>query len=154
MFWVIRFILFWLAFIFLADKHRWREILPVCFFAGFLGATTDNIIHHFHLWIFDSTQTAFIADITDDWTVYIVVTYLFLQWLPRNKTFYKMAVYWFIWTGISAIIELIHVYTGHMTYIKWNIGWSYLADWILFYIFYKYHQIFELEKLNGMQKRP
>lgn len=149
MFWIIRFILIWLMFILLADKRRWREILPVSFFAGFLGSSSDDIMHHFHLWIYESKQTSFIADISDDWSVYIVITYLFIQWLPKKRTFPNMAIYWLIWTTISITIELIHVFSGHMFYSTWwNIGWSYLCDWLLFYIFYKFHKIFELEKLS------
>lgn len=149
MFWVIRFIFFWLIFILLADKRRWRELLPVSIFSIALGATTDNIMHHLLMWSYDDKQTSLIADLTDDWSVYIVVTYLFIQWLPKNKNFRNMFIYWLIWTTITIAIEFIHVYTRHMTYSTWwNIGWSYLSDWLLFYIFYKYYQIFKLKEFS------
>jgi hypothetical protein len=149
MFWILRFILFWLIFILLADKQRWRELFTVGFFSIAIGASTDNLMHHFHMWIYDNQQTELIADLTDDWGVYIVTTYLFIQWLPKAKNFRNMIIYWLIWTTITIIIEFIHVYTGHMSYPSWwNIWWSYPCDWILFYVFYKFHQIFKLQKLS------
>ena len=150
MFWASRFIFFWLIFILLADKRRWRELFSVSFFSIAIGSTTDNLMHHYHMWIYDNKQTSIIADLTDDWAVYIVTTYLFIQWLPKNKNLRNMIIYWLIWTTISIIIEFIHVSTGHMMYTTWwNIGWSYLCDWLLFYIFYKFHQIFKLERLSN-----
>jgi hypothetical protein len=149
MFWIIRFILFWLIFILMADKRRWRELFAASSFSVAVGATTDNIMHHYHLWIYDGEQTSILADLTDDWSIYIVITYLFIQWLPKKKHFKNMIIYWFIWTTIAIIIEAIHVYSGHMSFPTWwNMGWSYLADWMLLYLFYKFHQIFKLYKLQ------
>lgn len=149
MFWIIRFILFWLIFILLADKQRWRELFTVGFFAVAIGASTDSIMHHYKLWIYDNMQTSILADLTDDWSLYLVTTYLFIQWLPKIKNFKNMFIYWLIWTTISITTEYIHILTGHMLYTTWwNIWWSYPSDWLLFYIFYKFHQIFKLQKLS------
>jgi len=148
MFWVIRFIIFWAAWLVFADKKRWREILPVSVFSGFIGASSDNIMHHYHLWIYESTETTFLADMTDDWSVYIVITYLFIQWLPKQQTSWPMFKYIFLWTGISILIEYIHVVTDHMSFPTWwNMHWSYFADWILFWILFQYHKIFHLKTL-------
>jgi len=85
----------------------------------------------------------------DDFDVYIIVTYLFIQWLPQRQSFFNMFFYWFAWTTMSITIEHIHVITGHMAhYNSWTIWHSYIADWILFAIFYQYHKILELEKLS------
>lgn len=149
-FWVIRFLVFWLFFLILADKRRWRELFSVSFFAIALGATTDNLMHHYQLWYYDYEQTNLFADLSDDWSVYIVVTYLFIQWLPQKRTFFRMISYWFVWTAISIFIEWIHVVTGHMHYPNWwNLGWSYASDWLLFYAFFRFHKGFKLEMLNN-----
>ena len=150
MFWILRFILFWAVWFVFADKKRWREILPVCILASFFGATTDNLVHHYYPWIYDTMQTNIVADITDDWSVYPIVTYLFIQWLPRERSFRKMFSYWFIWTGVAIGIEEVHLITGHMSYPTWwNLGWSYLADWILFWLFYQYYKILRFERVSS-----
>ena len=131
---------FWFKF---ADKKRWREILPVCFFASFLNAVVDTITHHYDLWMYAYDISA-TPEILDDFGIYIVVTYLFIQWLPKDQTLRSMVLYWLMWTSIVITIEYIHVKTGHMTYHQWwTIYHSYVADWILFWIFYKYHKVFQ-----------
>jgi len=148
MFWVIRFVLFWTVWLVFADKKRWREIIPVSVFASFLSSSSDNIMHQYHLWVYDTEETSFIADMTDDWSVYLVIAYLFIQWLPKEQTLGRMLKYMFLWTGVVILIEYIHVASGHMTYSYWwNIHLSYFADWILFVMIYQYHKIFHFERL-------
>ncbi|MDF2572411.1 MAG: hypothetical protein K0R55_4015 [Sporomusa sp.] len=148
MFWVIRFILFWAFWLIFADKSRWKEMLPVCSFAAFLGAFTDIITHHYAIWIYDTEADNLIAELLDDVSVYPVVVYLFLQWLPEERTTAKMLTYWILWTAAAIMIEWFHVVTGHMSYNGWNIGYSYISDWFLFWLFYKYHSVLDLPRLN------
>lgn len=124
-------------------------MLPVCSFAAFLGAFTDTITHHHAIWIYDTETVNLIAELLDDISVYPVVVYLFLQWLPKKRTPTKMLTYWFMWTAFALSIEWIHVATGHMNYNGWNMGYSYIADWFLFWLFYKYHKILDLPRLNN-----
>jgi len=137
----------WLIF---ADKTRWRELIPVSFFAGFVGSLTDTIVCHYRLWdYYDPLIPQPILMLGDDLTIYIVVTYLFIQWLPTKRKFWNMVLYWFMWTAVAITIEWIHIKTGHMDHHLWWSYWhSYVADWLLFFIFYKYHQIFQFEKLS------
>lgn len=139
----------WLCF---ADKKRWRELIPVCFLASLLGAITDTIMHHHKFWDYDDGCSA-IPYILNDFGTYVVVTYLFIQYLPKERTPGAMVWYWVKWTAASIGIEWVHVHTGHLRYFRgWNMVWSYVSDWILFWIFYKYHQIFQFEKLTSSQK--
>jgi hypothetical protein len=149
MFFFIRFILVWTIWLLFADKKRWRELLPVAIFAGYLGLITDVAMdENYKLWEFKKANEA-LAQVSDDTGIYIVVTYLFIQWLPQHKTVLKMFLYWFTWVTLAIGIEWIHVSTGHMIHHKWwNFGYSYLADWTLFWLFYQFHKIFGLKKLS------
>lgn len=142
MFFISRFIIAWALWLIFADKKRWREIFPICFFAAHLGGTTDIIMRHYELWSYNGAHTL-VRELMDDWETYIVVTYLFIQWLPKQQTFWNLFKYFFIWTTVAIGIEWIHVITGKMEYYKWwNMGCSYLSDWFLFWLFYKIHKLF------------
>jgi hypothetical protein len=87
--------------------------------------------------------------LADDLAIYPVVTYLFIQWLPSSRSFKSLAGYWFIWTTIAVLIELIYVIAGHMRYhLWWNTWHSYAADWLLYWLFYQFHAILGLKKLS------
>jgi len=148
MFWIIRFAAEWLVWLIFADKKRWREIFPVSLLATAYGATTDIIIDHYRLWQYDD-QTSMLPALVNTWGIYVVVAYLFIQWLPTHKTFMRMCGYWFVWTGAMIIFEWFHFITGHITYpMWWTIYHSYFADWILFTIFYQYYKVFQFERLS------
>jgi hypothetical protein len=146
-FWYIRFAIEWSIWLIFADKKRWRELFSVSFFASLIAETTDVITHYQPLWMYDNNNS-FIPFLCNDFGIYIVVTYLFIQWLPKHQTIWRMFWYWFVWTAITIIVEFIHVETKHMVYHGWHIWMSYVADWILFLIFYLFHKIFHLEKLS------
>lgn len=150
MIFITTFILAWTTWIIFSDKRRIKEILPVSVFAVALGAITDTIVHHYKLWSYHSKIINHIAiDILDELGIYIVVTYLFIQFLPREKSFKNMFIYIFKWSTFAIIIEFIHLKLGNMKHHKfWNLGWSYLCDWILFLLFYSYHEILGLKKLS------
>jgi hypothetical protein len=150
MFFVIRFMIVWTIWILFADKRRWRELFIVGFFAGFLGSTTDNIMTYYKLWDYQNTNIhTVLPKLMDDWGIYIVVTYFFIQWLPKSKNFWSLFGYWFIWTSLAIGIEWIHLKTNHMKHFRWWTLWhSYMADWVLFTIFYQFHKIFKLENLG------
>jgi PAS domain S-box-containing protein len=149
MFFIIRFIIVWIIWMLFADKKRWRELFLVALFGGFLGLITDILVlANFKLWAY---HDSFIwrAYLLDDLGIYMVTIYLFIQWLPKQKTFSRMFFYWFLWSGFCLGIEWIHLFTNNMSHYKWwNLGWSYLFGWFLFWLFYQFHKIFRLEKLN------
>ncbi len=148
MFHAVIFIIAWILWILFADEKRWRELFPVALLASFLGCITDNIMHYYTLWHYQNGHPLLIY-LLNDFGVYIVVTYLFIQWLPKEQKFRLMFGYWFIWTGMTFGLELIYHVTNHLIYQQWwNSWWSYLADWLLFWIFYKYHKILNLKKLS------
>lgn len=142
------FILAWTIWLLLADKSRWREILPVCIFASFLGQATDSIMSHYPLW--EYIGFPLLANLADDLGIYPVVVYLFIQWLPNKPSLKNMVKYWLVWTTVSIAIELIYKYYGYITYHQfWNTWYSYAADWFLYWLFYSFHKILKLEKLSS-----
>ena len=148
LFWYLRFFLEWIIWIIFADKKRWRELFPIGFMAGLYGSTTDIITSHYALWKYDDDLSS-IPRLINTWGMYIIIVYLFIQYLPSKRSFGRMFAYWFFWTSIAIIIEKIHLITGHMTHhLWWNIYYSYIADWILFSLFYLYYKIFQFEKMR------
>ena len=141
MFWTVRFVFFWLLWLIFADKKRWRELIPVCIFASLLGSLSDILIHYYPLWSYDNTMW---AELSDDLSVYPVVVYLFIQWLPTNRSRWILLSYWFVWTLFAILIEIYHLKTGYMSYPtgEWNLLCSYVADWLLFWIFFRFHKSF------------
>jgi hypothetical protein len=116
--------------------------------AALYGSTTDIIVCYYPLWEYDG-HVSMLPNLVNTWGMYIVVTYLFIQWLPKRRTFWRMFLYWFVWTGAMIIVEWIHVHAGHMTYnLWWRIYHSYIVDWILFWLFYEYYKVFRFEKLS------
>ncbi|OCL26564.1 hypothetical protein U472_11280 [Orenia metallireducens] len=150
MFFIGRFTLVWIIWLIFADKKRWRELFPTAIFAGLLGSITDNIMDFYKLWDYnDNIIAKELLVIFDDLGIYIVSTYLFIQWLPKEKNFKNLFKYILSWTTITLSIEAIHIYTGHMYHYNfWNLGWSYLADWLLFFLFYFFYKQFQFDKLN------
>lgn len=150
MFYIFTFFITWIIWLLLADKSRWRELILVGMFASFLGITTDIIMEHYKLWDYHSAKTnPLIAHFFDDFSLYIVIPYLFIQWLPKKRNVLNMVFYFFIWTSISITIEFIFIYFNHMNHHKnWSLISSYIADWFLFWVFYQFHKLFKLEKLS------
>lgn len=142
------FISAWIVWLLFADKSRWREILPVCIFAKSLALGTDVLMFYYPLWEYGGSP--FLIHLADDLGIYPVVTYLFIQWLPDSRTVKNMLRYWLSWTTVAVIIELIYVNSGYIRYhLWWNTWYSYVADWLLYWLFYQFHKILKLEKLSS-----
>jgi hypothetical protein len=147
MFYLAWFFFSWTIWLLFADKDRWRELLPVCIFAVCLGIATDELMYHYLLW--EYLGSPFLHHLADDLAIYPVVTYLFIQGIPRNRTVFTMARYWLVWTTIAIAIELVYLTSVNMRYHQWwNTWYSYAADWFLYWLFYKYHTVLKLEKLS------
>lgn len=136
-FWIGRFIIEWVVWLSVADKRRWREILPVCLFASYISLIADQLSELFELWQYYPKDC--LADLLNAIGIYMIATYLFIQWLPCQKTYLNLFCYFFCWTIIAVSIEFIHVYFGYMKHLNWSYGYSYAADWALFWLFYKFY---------------
>ncbi|MTI47833.1 CBO0543 family protein [Sporosalibacterium faouarense] len=150
MFFIFRFIIVWTIWFIFADKKRWRELFTIAFFASAIGSTTDHLMHYFKFWSYkNSLIDKFIINVIDDWGIYIVATYLFIQWYPEARKIQYKIMYWILWTTTAITIEIIHIMANQMAhYNGWTLFHSYIADWILFWVFYKIHKVFKYERLS------
>ncbi|WP_432663195.1 CBO0543 family protein [Wukongibacter baidiensis] len=138
------FLISWLVFIIFADKKKFFTFSPTCYLAIILGFVTDLLIHYYPLWSYPGS-TDFqkcMRLYLDEFGVYFVVTYLFLQTLPKRKTFITIGVHIFLWTIPSILIEMIALWLESMKHdLWWSLYYSYFADWVLFFIFYLHHRL-------------
>ncbi|GBF33589.1 hypothetical protein DCCM_2695 [Desulfocucumis palustris] len=142
------FILSWIIFGLFADKKRFLGQLPTCYFAMILGFLTDFLVEAYPLWEYTAANKweHFFVEYLDELGIYFVITYLFLQTLPKQKTFSTMFLHIFIWTIPSLLIELVALKIKAMEHhLWWNIYYSYICDWFLYFIFYKHHQLYAKE---------
>lgn len=138
------FIVSWIAFIIFADKRKFFIFSPTCYVAIILGFATDLLIVHYPLWSYPA-QSCFSKCIRlylDDFGVYFVVTYLFLQTLPKKRSIISLIFHIFLWTLPSILLEGIALMTHSMEHdLWWSIFYSYFSDWILFMLFYLHHKL-------------
>ena len=147
LFWIVSFMLCWLVWLIFANKKRWKEILPVSILASWFSFIVEAWMHYvYNLWSYPGE--IILPLFGNGFGIYFVVSYLFIQCLPHEKSLKKMIVYLFLWTGFAIIVELLHWRLLQIEYhLWWNIGYSYICDWLLFWIFYKYYVITHLKTL-------
>jgi hypothetical protein len=148
LFWIVGFILSWFVWFIFANKKRWKEILPVSIFASWISFIVEAWMHYvYNLWSYSGL--AILPLLGNAFGIYLVVPYFFIQLLPQERRLGKMLIYFFLWTGFAIIYEFFHWYLLKIEYhLWWNMGCSYLSDWLLFWIFYKYYVTTNLEKLS------
>ncbi len=146
--WILGFILSWLFWLTLANKKRWKEIIAVSIFASWLSLIVEAWMHYvYQLWSYSGL--AIVALLGNALGVYLVVPYFFIQLLPSERTQRNMFIYIFFLTGFAILFEFFHWYFLKIEYhLWWNIGCSYIADWILFWLFYQFYNFSQLEKLS------
>jgi hypothetical protein len=140
---IIKFILSWALFLFFGNRKKFSLIVPTCYLAVILALVTDLLMFVYPLWEYksDTQMQLFTKQMLNAFGIYYVVTYLFLQTLPKNQTFLKVQLHIFYWTMLAILKESLALKLGYITHrIWWNLWWSFIADWVLFYIFYIHHK--------------
>lgn len=140
---IILFVISWLCFFVFSDKKKFYLIVPTCYIAMFLASTSDMMTNVYPLWEYPAPnkKQIFFRHILHDTGIYPVVTYLFLQTLPKNRNFSTVVLHIFYWSILAILIEWITIKTGNMKHgLWWNFGCSYIADWVLFTLFYFHHK--------------
>lgn len=138
----ITFIVSWLAFFSFSNKKKLPLFLSTIYLGIIYSFITDLLILIYPLWYYPGTKLEiFFIQILNGFGIYFVVIYFFLHSLPKKQTNLSIIRYIFYWTAFSIVIELIYLYIGFIEHrLWWNIGLSYLADWILFGMFYLHHR--------------
>lgn len=140
---IIKFIISWACFIFFGNKKKFSLIAPTCYVAIILALITDLLMFLYPLWNYESETKIqlFEKQMLNSFGIYFVVTYLFLQTLPKKQNIFNVGLHILYWTILCISIEILAFKLGYISYGLWrNLGWSYLVDWILFLIFYAHHK--------------
>ena len=139
---VVTFIISWIAFLVYALKEKFQLFLFTGYIGIILALITDLLMYVYPLWNYPGTKIEkFIIQLLNGFGLYFVVIYFFLQLLPKKHTRLTAIRYIFYWSIFAIMLELLFLYIGFIEHgLWWNIMYSYIADWILFTIFYLHHR--------------
>lgn len=138
----VTFIISWIVFLFSFNKRKFPLYLPTVYTGVIYALITDLMTFVYPLWKYPGTNIeAFWIQLFNGLGLYFVVIYFFLQTLPKIQTVLSVARHIFYWTIFSITLELLYIYLGFIEHgMWWNMGFSYIADWVLFIIFYLHHK--------------
>jgi len=144
---LVTFVLSWICFYVLADRSIWRLYLPACFLSTIMSLTTDVLMTRYDLWVYED-PTGLVGpksqNFFDDFGIYPVVTYLFLQKFPAKQALSKQFRYLLFWTTLAICIEFVYFIFGWMKHNHWwNHGWSYVADWLIFLVLLGFQRLMQ-----------
>ncbi len=136
------FIISWIAFLSFSNKEKFPLYVLTGYMGIILALITDLMMFVYPLWHYPGTKIElFYIQLMNGFGLYFVVIYFFLQSLPKRQTVLLVTRHIFYWSIFSIFLELLFLYIGFIEHgLWWNIGFSYLADWILFIIFYIHHK--------------
>lgn len=149
---IITFIISWSAFLLFANKKKFPLFVLTGYVCIIFAMITDLMMFVYPLWHYPGTKTElFYTQLLNGFGLYFVVGYFFLQSIPKTQTVLSVIRHIFYWSIFVIILELFYIYVGFIKYgLWWNIGFSYIADWILFVIFYTHHKWISVY-LNGVE---
>lgn len=153
MYFIVLFILSWMCFFYFADKNNIRKYYGAVMYSSFLGLLTDLIMVTYMLWSYQGLPSpSYSIPLLLDFSIYPVVSYLFLQSLP--PTWGKIIRNTLIWTAAAATFEWITLKTGYMGHHKWwNLYYSIGADTVIFLsiaCLYRYYS----QAYNALSSNP
>lgn len=132
MYFIVLFIASWVWFLIWADKKRIRELFGVAAFASFLGLFTDLLMVKYKLWSYKGLpQPSYLIPLLLDFSVYPVVSYLFMQRYPLP--FPRLLLRISVWTILAVLFEWLTLITDHMEHHEWWSLWLSLASDIVIY---------------------
>nr|WP_106779269.1 CBO0543 family protein [Lysinibacillus timonensis] len=138
----VNFLISWIVFFSFSNRKKF----PLYMVTGYMGVTlaliTDLLMYIYPLWYYPGTKIElFCIQLLNGFGIYFVTIYFFLQSIPKKQTVLSMTLHILNWSIFVIILELIYLYFGFIKYgLWWNIGFSYVADWILFIVFYFHHK--------------
>jgi hypothetical protein len=132
-----------LLFLLFGDKKKLPLFLPTCLFASLVATMTDLLMIPYPLWGYPSVTpwSLYYRQLIHTFTLYPVVVYLFIQTLPKKQNFFTVARHIFYCTIPCIFLEWICLQIKYIEHkLWWNLGCSYISDWILFSWFYLYYK--------------
>ena len=138
----ITFIICWLTFLFFSNKKKFPLFITTVYLGIILALITDLMMFVYPLWHYPGTKIEqFCIQLLNGFGIYFVVIYFFLQSLPKKQTVITVARHVFHWSLFVILFEMLYLYIGFIKHgLWWNLGFSYVADWFLFIIFYIHHK--------------
>ncbi|KEO83057.1 cupin domain-containing protein [Tumebacillus flagellatus] len=140
---LILFLVSWAAFWKFGDLRQWRRLLPAVLLSMVMSLTSDSVTDHYPLWTYHDTTgwMPYLAiRLIDDFGVYPVTAYLFLQYMPSPN---RQVRYFMTWTLAVILLETLFVFQGWMVHKDWwSIACSYIADWLIFFLLYRFTVLF------------
>ena len=138
------FVISWICFFIFADRKNFHLFYSTCLLSAYLSSAVDFFAtEHYVLWDYPqgTRLQTYLYHLMQQFGVYPVVVYLFLQTLPKKEDKFHLIRHVFYWTIFSIVVEWLATQIGFMKYEKWwNSGWSYFSDWILFFVFYLHYK--------------
>ncbi|MFC7686271.1 CBO0543 family protein [Ureibacillus sp. GCM10028918] len=136
------FIISWIVYLFFSDKKKYHFYALTVYIGIVLALITDLLMFVYPLWNYPGSKVEkFFIQLLNGFGLYFVVIYFFLQLLPKKQTILSVTRYIFYWSIFAIILELIYLYLGFIEHgLWWNIMHSYIADWILLFLFYLHHR--------------
>jgi len=131
-FYISAFVASWLAFILLGNKKLWKWGI----YSGVVGLAHEIGGIGLGLWSYDNNVVALISN---SLALYPITGILLLTFLPESLAL--RVLYVFAWTVLSLFLELVYVFLGHLSYIKWIAPYSillYAGTYTLYILAYLY----------------
>jgi quercetin dioxygenase-like cupin family protein len=155
---LILFALSWSAFAVFADKSRWRQFLPAALLAMLMSLCSDVMLYSYPLWVYrDGTGLLSVVyvHLLDDWGIYPVTAYLFLQFFPHQGRVRSKVTYFLAWTTGVILLEALFCEMGWMKHqLWWSLFYSYCADWVIFYTLLQFHNLYNRKSQIVSNKTP
>jgi hypothetical protein len=149
LFFTVVFLLTVVGWALLTDKRRWRSLTAISLISLVTALIAELIAQAVLLWDFVGDEHWLFISLSNA-SSYSLITYLFIQWYPSRLNKQWKGAYWLAWTTFTIILEYGYVATGHMNYYpNWSLWRSYLADWLLYGLFFNIYRVFRLSRLDA-----
>jgi hypothetical protein len=112
----------WICFFIFADKKKFHLFYPTFLFSAFIACAADFFAtEHYLLWDYPQgtkIQTYFFH-LMQQFGIYPVVTYLFLQTRPKQQITLTLTKHIFYWTILAIVLEWLALKMGFIKHEKW-----------------------------------
>ena len=139
-----------LSFLLLADKSRWKEMLPSMLFMIYFRFTSQYILVDIcEIWTYDNLGTPFTKvmniPVLVDLFFYPAMGYLYLQWYPSTRS--ARLIYAAAWAAVLTANEQLAVWSGTIVMRKdWHPFLSYLYFLVLLTLLLAQYRLYNMRR--------